>query len=488
MKKKILWTVIVILVVAAAAAAWWVWKCKGVCGVAPGDASFPQEQFVIAVAPFWGSDAKAVEEGRAVQRLAEKTLREELGAEEGVAILAEEAEKPPRTDEEAKKFGAALQADIVVWGHVFVFHEAMEIRPYFTALTPLRWLREKERSMEVLFAPPEQAELKKTEVDELRNVAVLVAAVYYQNEPDKALRLLEKIDPPTAESLRWQANVYYILKKWEEAESLAEEALALAREERFGHLRPEDAILLSDLAWLYFEQAKYEEARAEFQKAIELDPEHVEALSGMGWLYYFDEDYDEAVANFQKAVELDPNNAEVHNGLGWVYYHEGRYEEAVGEFQTTITDATGAEYRKAVEIDYDDVYVQLACSLALLKTGRGGEAQAHMEEAARMYKGIAEAEWPAPLVLFYLGEITEEEVLEGAKVDDETLEREQRCEAHYYMGMAYLLGVGPSGGAPQRNRQETVREYLEKSLATNATDLPEYRSAERELKQLQGGD
>jgi tetratricopeptide (TPR) repeat protein len=489
-QKKILWAAIVLLVIAAAAA-WWAWKCGGACRVAPGDASSLQnqeEQFVIAVAPFWGSDEKAVEEGRAIQRLAEETLREELGAEEGVAILAEEADEPPRTDEEARNFGGALHADIIVWGHVFVFQEGMEIRPYFTALTPLRWLREEERSMEVLFAPPEQGGVKKTEVDELRNVALLVAAAYYQNEPDKALRLLQKIDPPTVESLRWQANVYYILKKWKESEGLTEEALALALRERYGHLRPEDAVLLSDLGWVYFEQARYEEARAEFRKTVELDPEHVEAHSGLGWLFYFDGNYDEALAEFRKAIALDPNNAEARNGLGWVYYHEGKYEEAIGEFQTPITDSAGAEYRKAIEIDYDDVYVQLACSLALLKTGRGEEAQAHMKEAARMYKGIAEAEWPAPLVRFYLGEITEEEVLEAAKVDDETLEQEQRCEAYYYMGMAYALGVGPSGGAPQPKRQEKVRGYLEKSLATGAADLPEYRSAERELKQLQGRD
>jgi Flp pilus assembly protein TadD len=410
MNKKILWTAIVLILIIAAAAAWWAWKCGGACKLGLRDASPLQDQegqFVIAVAPFWGSDAKAVEEGRAVQRLAEKTLREELGAEEGVAILAEEADEPPRTDEEAITFGGALQADIVIWGHVFLFREGMEIRPYFTTLTPLRWLQEEERSVEVLFAPPEEGGLRKTEVDELRNVALLVAAAYYQDMPDKALRLLEKIEPPTVESLRWQANVYYILAKWKESEDFSQKALALAREERYGHLRPEDAVLLSDLGWVYMEQARYEEALAKFQEAAELNPEDVEAHTGLGWLFYYDGNYDEALAEFRKAAEFGPNDASAHNGLGWFYYHEGRYDEAIGEFQTPIVDSTGAEYRTAIEVDYGDVYTQLAYYLALLKTGRKEEARAHMNDWGETPE---DAEWPAPLAYFYLGEITEEDV------------------------------------------------------------------------------
>ncbi|UCF81588.1 MAG: tetratricopeptide repeat protein [Acidobacteriota bacterium] len=520
MNKKILWVAIVILVIAAAAA-WWVWKCGGICGVAPGDALSLQDQeehFVIAVAPFWGSDAKAVEEGRAVQRLAEKTLREELGAEEGVAILAEEAEEPPRTEEEARNFGEALQADIVVWGHVFLFQEGMEIRPYFTTLAPFRWLREKERSVEVLFAPPEEGGVKKTEVDELRNVALLVAAAYYQDMPDKALRLLQKIEPPTADSLHWQGNIYYILENWEEAEGLFEKSLALVNDERYGHLRPEDAALLSDFGWVYYYEGKYEEALAKFQEAVELDPEDIEAHNGMGDIYYIQRRYKEAAAElwkaialepenpephnslgwvycdqsefgaaiseFRKVVEFDPKHADAHTGLAWVYYHQGEYEKAVAEFETPVVDPAGAEHRTAIEAVYGDVYLGFAYSLALLKTGREEEARAHMKEVARMYKGIAEAEWPAPIARFYAGEAAEEKVLEAAESDDEEIGRRQKCEAYYYMGTAHLLGAGAPSDAPLPEREKKARGYFEKCLSTGATITPEYRSAERELKQL----
>ncbi|UCF81587.1 MAG: tetratricopeptide repeat protein [Acidobacteriota bacterium] len=521
MNKKTLWTVIVFILIIAAAAAWWAWKALAPLFPLPleerTEVEREEEKFVIAVAPFWGPDETAMEKGRAMQRMAEKTLREELGAEEGVTIsAAEDADEPPRTEEEAETLGEALQADIVVWGHVFMFQESMEIRPYLTTLTPLRWFREKERSVEVLFASPEQGGVEKTEVDELRNVALLVAAAYYQDMPDKALRLLQKIDPPTAESLRWQGNVYYILENWEEAEDLFEKSLALVSDERYGHLRPEDAVLLSDLGWVYYGQGRYEEALVKFQEAAELDPDDIEAHNGMGDIYHMQGRYEEATAElwkavalepenpdphnslgwvyadqsefgaaiseFQKAIRLEPEHANAHSGLAWVYYHQEKYWEAIQEFQAPVLwDPESAEYRTAVDVEYDDVYVQLAYSLAVFETGREEEARAHVSNWG---KTPEDAGWPAPLARFYIGEITEEKVLEATESDDEETDRRRKCEAYYYMGMAHLLGTGEPSDAPLPEREKKARELFEKCLATNATIIPEYQSAGRELERL----
>jgi tetratricopeptide (TPR) repeat protein len=513
-RKKTLWAVIVILVIAAAAG-WWVWRCGGACKLGLGDASSLQDQegqFVIAVAPFWASDAKAGEEGRAMQRLTGEALRQELEAEESVTILTEGIEEPPRTDEEAKTLGKALQADIVIWGQVFVFQEGLEIRPYFTTLTSLRWIRKEEQSMGAFFTLPEQEEMQKTKVAELRNVALVVAAVYYQSEPDKALRLLQKIDSPTVESLRWQGNIYYMLGRQEEAADLYIRAIAQARLERFERLKPKlgegretiavgeapaeipesltldpkDSMLYADLGWVYLEQVKYEEARAEFRKAAELDPGNSEAHDGLGWTYCYGEEYDyeEALAAFQKVVALDPHYAEVRNAMGWLYFHEEEYEKAIAEFEMLVLDPASGVENPAVKSEYSDVYIQLAYSLSLHRVGRGEEAQTPIEVLAKLFRGDEKPGWAAPLALFYLGEITEEDVLKAAEADDEELEQEQTCEAYYYMGMAHLLGVGAQRDAPQPEREKKAREHFEKCLSIGVDTLPEHRSAERELKQL----
>ncbi|UCF81589.1 MAG: tetratricopeptide repeat protein [Acidobacteriota bacterium] len=513
-RKKILWAAIVILVIAAAAA-WWLWKCGGTCKLGLSDASSLQDmegQFIIAVAPFWASDPKADEEGRSMQRLTGDALREELEAEESVTILTEGIEEPPRTDEEAKTLGEAHHADIVIWGQVFVFQEGLEIRPYFTTLTSLRWIRKEEQSMGAFFTLPEQEEMQKTKVAELRNVALVVAAVYYQGEPDKALRLLEKIDPPTVESLRWQGNIYYMLSKQEEAADLYLRAIAQARRERYERLKPKlgegretvaageapaeppesltldpkDSMLYADLGWVRLEQVKYEEARAEFQKAAELDPGNSDAHDGLGWTYCYGEkyEYEKALAAFQKVITLDPHYAEVRNAVGWLHYHEGEYEKAVAEFEMPVVDLATGNENPAIKSEYSDVYIQLAYSLALHRAGRGEEAQTPIKELAKLFRGDEKPGWAAPLAFFYLGEITEGDVLKAAEADDEELEQEQKCEAYYYMGMTHLLGVGAQRDASQPEREKKAREHFEKCLATGATTVPEYRSAERELKQL----
>jgi len=51
---------------------------------------------------------------------------------------------------------------------------------------------------------------------------------------------------------------------------------------------------------------RYEEALADFNRAIELDPGDPEHIAGRGQTYQAMGRYDEAQADFSRAVELDP--------------------------------------------------------------------------------------------------------------------------------------------------------------------------------------
>ncbi|UCF81608.1 MAG: tetratricopeptide repeat protein [Acidobacteriota bacterium] len=463
--KATLWVVVVIVVVAVAG--WWMWRTLPSVSLltrGEGAEEKKEEQFVIAVAPFWGPDERALEKGLDMQRLAEEMFEQELGDEENVTILADDF-IPPRTEEEARVLGETLQADLILWGQIHTFPSYLEIRPHLELLRTIRWLRERESSVLVFFTLPEEMSLEKIGAQDLRNAARLVMAAHYQGEPDKALGFLQKIDPPTAESLRWQGNIYVFQNNWEEAEVLFQQAIALD---------PEYAVLHVDVGWAHTYQEEYEEALSSFQKAMELDPKDAEAHAGLGWAYSDLGRYEESVQEFLKAVALDPHSFATRNGLGWVYYHMGRYEESVREFQTPIPwGYKGAERRTAAASEYEDSYSQLAYTLALLKTGMEKEARAHEKELRKIYAGLAEAEWPAPLVRFYAGIITEDAALEAAESDDEETDRGQKCEAYYYVGMRRLLG----------GDREKAGEFFKKCLATGATTFPEYRSTERELGQ-----
>lgn len=84
---------------------------------------------------------------------------------------------------------------------------------------------------------------------------------------------------------------------------------------------------------------------------------------------------------------------------------------------------------------------------------------------------------------FYAGRLPEGEVLKAAGSVDPKTDKEQRCEAHYYLAMAYLLKLGGVQGDGPSNASK-AQENLEKCAATGVTNFVEYQAAQAELKRL----
>ena len=63
----------------------------------------------------------------------------------------------------------------------------------------------------------------------------------------------------------------------------------------------------------------YDEAIAEFSKAIELEPEYVVAYSNRGYAYGLKGEWDIAIADFDKAIELAPDYVLAYNNRGYAY-------------------------------------------------------------------------------------------------------------------------------------------------------------------------
>ena len=72
------------------------------------------------------------------------------------------------------------------------------------------------------------------------------------------------------------------------------------------------------------------------------------------------------------------------------------------------------------------------------------------------------------------GEITDTQLLELARSDDAEKQREQLCEAYFYIGSAKLIGG---------DKAEAI-SYFTKSVNTNMATFDEHRSAKAELARL----
>jgi DNA-binding winged helix-turn-helix (wHTH) protein/uncharacterized protein HemY len=79
-------------------------------------------------------------------------------------------------------------------------------------------------------------------------------------------------------------------------------------------------------------QSRLQGARAEMQKANELDPSSLPIKADMAQMSYFAHDYDQAIAACKQALDVDPDFINAHNYLYKAYTKKGMYTEAVEEF------------------------------------------------------------------------------------------------------------------------------------------------------------
>jgi tetratricopeptide (TPR) repeat protein len=109
-----------------------------------------------------------------------------------------------------------------------------------------------------------------------------------------------------------------------------EDALALIEK------RPADAELYQRLGRLYSKADRPEDARAAYERSLELDPTDPFAHLFLGNWFYGSRMYPEALARFQRAAELMPDQAVAYWCQGDAYRAQGRYDLAQRAYETAV--------------------------------------------------------------------------------------------------------------------------------------------------------
>jgi tetratricopeptide (TPR) repeat protein len=71
---------------------------------------------------------------------------------------------------------------------------------------------------------------------------------------------------------------------------------------------PANAAVRVELANLYYDSAKYDQAITWYEAALRLDPKNVDASTDLGLAYYFTNQIDRALAQFDTSLTLDPKH------------------------------------------------------------------------------------------------------------------------------------------------------------------------------------
>jgi tetratricopeptide (TPR) repeat protein len=115
-----------------------------------------------------------------------------------------------------------------------------------------------------------------------------------------------------------------------------------------------DSSLLEEVALnnglAYLNKQMYDEAIAEFTKAIEINPHFTEAYYNRGLVHAHKGNFDQAIADYTKAIENNSNDADIYYNRGFTYSKRGNLDEAI------------ADYTKAIELspNQTDVYYNRA--------------------------------------------------------------------------------------------------------------------------------
>ena len=107
-----------------------------------------------------------------------------------------------------------------------------------------------------------------------------------------------------------------------------------------GFVRPRDAESIAiAAAHRAFADGQFEKARAGYRELLEQDRDNLDARRGLARTLMEMERYDEALAQFNRAIEADPEFGATYANRAILYDRTGRYRKAL------------ADYRRAIELD-----------------------------------------------------------------------------------------------------------------------------------------
>ena len=202
---------------------------------------------------------------------------------------------------------------------------------------------EKDPSLATLYARMGQIYRKRLERGEFQDYQQeqALAFKYFSKAAELQKELgLEEDFAPTLSNL---AYLYYLQGRYNQAELLLRQALDLMKH-LMGEEHPAVATNLDNLATLYYSQGRYSETESLYQQALDLrrhllgeeHPDVAVSLNNLAHLYSSQGRYDQAETLYRKALELrqrllgqeHPDVVISINNLAGLYHSQGRYTEA----------------------------------------------------------------------------------------------------------------------------------------------------------------
>ena len=250
-------------------------------------------------------------------------------------------------------------------------------------------------------------------------------------------------------------------------------------------LEPEDASLYEHRARVWRQKGELDRSIADYDEALRLQPTWYEFHRNRAEVWEEKGDFERALADYNEIIRLKPNSYYGYTLRAGYWKRRGDYERAIADYGEALRrnpesrtgylfraradayDKNGAhdramdDYRDAARslaelgrekfykadfreatfsffganAAFADARTMLWLNLARRHRGRSGTAELKADAAALKEKG-----WPYPVIDFYLGRGSADQVLSAAGSP------EQHCEALFYVGARHALDGDTAAG------------------------------------------
>jgi tetratricopeptide (TPR) repeat protein len=197
-------------------------------------------------------------------------------------------------------------------------------------------------------------------------------------------------------------------------------------------------------------------------------------------------DIDGALVDFSRSISLGNTNSELQIDRGLAYLAKGQDKKALEEFQRMILEDFESDTCYMAGAYLTGMNANREAALKLVDQGiekiEGKQYLQlwHVLLAGRPHKSFVDElsqhnpkKWPYPLLQFYNGKMSQEDVLKFAEHRNPNVRRKQRVEAFFYIAGRLLREGDPA----------KAREYFENAVASSPWAEPTERIlAQKELE------
>jgi serine/threonine protein kinase/Tfp pilus assembly protein PilF len=196
---------------------------------------------------------------------------------------------------------------------------------------------------------------------------------------EDTLEAIKKREPSDIRAYEFYAKGTYLEKRYRRFEKKGDMEEAKRNFQKAIEIAPNYALAYWGLGYaheaLFVREEKKDDldlALKNFNRAYELDPNLPEANIGLVWAYFYKENLEKAIYFCKRAVNLAPNNPEIH-------FNVGSYMRSIGLFRKAIES-----YSKAIEINPVDLHYRWLCASCYSYLGEYEEAIGLIKEGLEL--------------------------------------------------------------------------------------------------------